>query len=220
MKQHKKRFLTALLGLSLLACSMSGRAQVETVPSAPNAEEQIIEPQLDRRDVVLPRIDTEDFETGIFAGLYSLENFGTDAVYGVQVAYHVVEDLFFEVAAAASEVRDSNYRRIGLNIFSDEEKLLYYYDLSVGYNVLPGEFFLGRGRAFTTALYVIAGVGNTHIGSDEFFTHNLGTGLRILVTDWAALHIDVRDHVFDSELLGANETTHNLEWRTGLTIFF
>lgn len=220
MNKLPKRSVSAFVGLSLFTWAMPGVAQDETIPSAPTAEEQIIEPELERREVVLPRIDTEDFETGIFVGLYSLENFGTDALYGMQVAYHVVEDLFFEVSAAASQVRDSNYRRIGLNIFSDEEKLLYYYDLSVGYNVLPGEFFLGRSRAFTTALYVIAGVGNTNIGSDEFFTHSVGTGLRVLATDWAAFHIDMRDHVFDSDLLGANETTHNLEWRAGITIFF
>lgn len=220
MAQRPKQILAAFLALLLLAGPLSSVAQDETTPSAPHAEEQIIEPQLERREVVLPRIDTEDFETGIFVGLYSLENFGADAVYGAQVAYHVVEDVFFEIAAAASEVRDSSYRRIGLNIFSQEQKVLYYYDLSIGYNVLPGELFLGRGHAFTTALYVIAGVGNTHIGDDEFFTYNIGTGLRVLVTDWAALHIDMRDHVFDSDLLGANETTHNLELRTGLTIFF
>jgi len=220
MAQQAKQFLAVLLGLSLLGGAQISAAQDDITPSAPHAEEQIIEPQLERRAVVLPRIDTEDFETGIFLGLYSLENFAAETVYGAQVAYHVVEDLFFEIAVAASQVRDSNYRRIGLNIFSQEEKALYYYDFSVGYNVLPGELFLGRGRAFTTALYVIAGVGNTHIGDDEFFTYNVGTGLRILVTDWAALHIDMRDHVFDSDLLGANETTHNLELRTGLTLFF
>lgn len=220
MTQQAQRFLAIFFSMILLGGAQFSAAQTDGTPTAPHAEEQIIEPELDRREVVLPRIDTEDFETGIFLGLYSLEHFATDTVYGAQVAYHVVEDLFFEIALAASQVRDSNYRRIGLNIFSEEEKALYYYDFSVGYNVFPGELFFGRGRAFTTALYVIAGVGNTHIGEDEFFTYNVGTGLRILVTDWAALHIDLRDHVFDSDLLGANETTHNLELRSGLTIFF
>ena len=35
-----------------------------------------------------------------------------------------------------------------------------------------------------------------------------------------AVHADVRDHMFDSDLLGEKKTTHNIEAHVGLTIFF
>ena len=39
-------------------------------------------------------------------------------------------------------------------------------------------------------------------------------------TDWLSLRIDVRDYVFESDLLGSNETLNNLEFTGGLTVFF
>jgi hypothetical protein len=34
------------------------------------------------------------------------------------------------------------------------------------------------------------------------------------------VHADVRDHLFDSDLLGEKKTTHNIEAHVGLTVFF
>ena len=45
-------------------------------------------------------------------------------------------------------------------------------------------------------------------------------GYRFLATDWLALHADVRDHLFDMDLLGAKRTTNNIEITLGATVFF
>ena len=49
---------------------------------------------------------------------------------------------------------------------------------------------------------------------------NFGVGYRLAATDWLALRIDVRDHMFETDLLGSEELTHNIEFSGGLTIFF
>lgn len=183
-------------------------------------EHPVLEPKVERRDVMLPRIDTEDFEMGIFVGYYSAEDFGAEPVYGLTVGYHVIEDIFFEAALGQTTVSDATYRGIGLNVFPEEEENLTYYNLSVGYNLFPGELFFGRNKSLTTDLYFIAGAGNTYLADDTRYTMNYGFGLRLLATDWVALRFDLRDHVFDSDLFGTNKTLHNLEWRTGLTVFF
>ena len=33
-------------------------------------------------------------------------------------------------------------------------------------------------------------------------------------------NLDYRDHMFDTELLGHKKQTHNIEFATGLTVFF
>ena len=38
--------------------------------------------------------------------------------------------------------------------------------------------------------------------------------------DWFAIHADIRDHVFDIDLLGQEKTSHNLEAHVGVTFFF
>ena len=67
---------------------------------------------------------------------------------------------------------------------------------------------------------MIAGVGSTKFANNSRFTVNVGTGYRFLATDWLALHADVRDHIFSSDLLGTSKTTHNLEFTGGMTVFF
>ena len=41
-----------------------------------------------------------------------------------------------------------------------------------------------------------------------------------MATDWLALHVTVRDHMFDSDLLGSKDTYHKVEFTGGLSLFF
>ena len=195
-------------------------AQQPVPDEPPGEDEQIIQPEVSRLPEKLPKIDTEDFEVGAFIGLYSLEDFGTEVQYGTQAAYHVTEDIFFEGVFALAEVSDTTFRSIGLSLFPEEDQTLSYYNLSVGFNLLPGELFLGRKTAYTAQVYVIGGLGNTDVADEGYFTINYGIGVRILGNDWFAVRVDFRDHVFDTDIVGRSKTTHNLALQTGLTIFF
>jgi hypothetical protein len=44
--------------------------------------------------------------------------------------------------------------------------------------------------------------------------------MRLMPLDWFAVHADVRDHIFDIDLLGQEKTAHNLEAHLGITFFF
>jgi outer membrane beta-barrel protein len=181
---------------------------------------EVIEPALERRDVRVPKIDTEDFEVGVYGGVLSVEDFGSDPVYGLRLAYHLTEDFFFEGAYAQSTVSDTALRNIGAPRFPNEEEDLSYYHLSVGVNLFPGEVFLGRKLAMTSAVYLVGGVGNTTFVEEDRLTYNFGFGVRVLPTDAIALQLGVRDYIFESDLLGENKTTHNIEFHGGLSVFF
>ena len=87
-------------------------------------------------------------------------------------------------------------------------------------NALPGEVFIGSGRAFTSALYLTTGVGSTRFAGDDYFTFNLGAGFRVLPTDWLTLRLDVREYVLETDILGESEWTYNLELSVGLGVYF
>jgi len=178
-----------------------------------------LQPPVVRRQVKVPRIDTEDFEIGGFGGVLTIEDFGSSGVAGVRAAYHLTEDLFFEGTYARSTISDTSFRRFGARIFPSEDEDLSYYNLSIGYNLLPGEVFIGR-RAMTSAFYLIAGAGNTHFVDEDHLTFNVGFGLRLLATDWLSLRIDVRDHIFESDILGESKYTNNVALTGGLGVFF
>ena len=212
-----------ILLLSALSGLGTGTAlAAETPAEAGGAEQQVIEPKIDRRVVGVDDLDSEDFEISAFGGLLSTEDFGANAVFGARLAYHITEGLFFEASYGRSKTTETSYERLsgGAPLLSDDERQLSYYNLSLGYNLLPGESFIGRGWAFRTALYLIAGAGSTHFAGDDRFTVNAGIGYRFIATDWLAIRLDVRDHIFDIDLLGSQKTAHNLETSAGLSIFF
>jgi len=207
------------LGSALLACLTLGSAAAFAVD---DQDAPIIDPGISRRAIKTPHIDSADFELGVFAGVLSIEDFGSGPVYGLRGAYHITEDFFAEGAYGRSDADTTSYETLSgsARVLTDDERQYSYYNISLGYNLLPGEAFIGSKHAFNSALYVIAGVGSTEFANDSRFTLNFGTGYRFLATDWLALHVDVRDHVFSSDLLGTDKTTHNLEFTGGMTVFF
>lgn len=185
------------------------------------ATEQVIVPGVTRRVVRLPRFPSNDFELGAFVGTYSTQNFGSSTVGGLRLGYHITEDFFAEAVVAQTQVSDANYRQIlPGGIFATELENLSYYNLSVGYNVLPGEVFFGTTRAWPFSLYVIGGVGSTSFNQQRRSTFNFGSGLRVFFNDTFSVQIDARDHIFSLDLLGKNQTTQNLEFTIGLTAAF
>jgi outer membrane beta-barrel protein len=80
--------------------------------------------------------------------------------------------------------------------------------------------YLGRNLAMNSSLYLIGGVGSTKFAGDQHFTVNFGAGYRILPTDWLAIHLDMQNLVFQSDLLGKNKLTSNLGASIGATVFF
>ncbi len=186
----------------------------------PGETQQVIQPEIDRRQVHIPRIDTEDFEIGAYAGLLSIEDFGAKTVYGGRLVYHVSEDFFVEGVYGKSTISDEALCNLGLCLFPNREEELTYYALSVGYNFLPGEIFIGRRRAMTSVVYLLAGVGNTSFLNEDHFTINVGMGIRVLPVDWLALHLTMRDHIFESDILGTKEIKNNFELTFGLSVYF
>ena len=227
----ESRFRLLFLVLPIICFGLSGCAATknffswgkeETPPPVEVPEGQVIELEVQRREIIEPDIDSEDFEIGAFAGVMSIEDFGSGVVYGLRLAYHVTAGFFVEGSAGQTEGGLTSFEILsgGAPLLSDSERRLTYYNLNVGYNILPGQGFVGEGRAYNTALYVSAGLGSTRFAGDDRFTVNFGAGYRFLLTDSIALHVDFRDHLFDIDLLGEEKTAHNLEGSLGVTVFF
>lgn len=197
-------------------------AEEEKVAPLKIETEQLIQPEIVRREVELDKIDTEDFEATVFAGILSVEDFGANAVIGARFAYHINEDVFIEASLAQSTAGQTSFERLsgGTPLLTSDQRQITYYDISLGYNLLPGESFLTRNTSFNSAIYIIAGVGNTTFAGSDKLTINIGGGFRLLATDWLALHIDVRDHIFNIDILAEDKTAHNLELTFGVSAFF
>ena len=205
--------------LAAAVCGLgAGPAVGETYPEP----RQVVHPDIERREIPRVAIDTEDFELGPYAGIISIQDFNSEVVYGLRAAWHITEDLFFEANYGVSQADLTSYEKLsgGAPLFSDDERDYSYYNMNLGWNVFPGEIFVFDKYAFKSDFYFIGGAGSTEFLGDNWFTVTLGAGYRLLLNDSVAWRMDIRDHIYDREVFGREETTNNIEWSTGLTIYF
>ena len=225
--ENRIRILLLSSLLAIAGCShMPWRddAPAEGPPPPENAGETpvVIDPQVERREIKPAGIDTENWEAGLYVGSLSVEDFEVNPVYGARIAYHVSEDFFAEAIAGRSDAGLSSFERLsgGAPLLTDSERQFTYYSLGLGWNALPGEIFLGGKRAYNSAVYLTLGAGGTRFAGGDHFTLTGGAGARVLIRDWLALHLNIRDHVMEIDVLGNNKTSHNFEASVSLTAFF
>jgi len=208
------RAATLLVATALAAPSTAAEAP------APQADEPLLEQPVQRREIVVPAFEAEDFEVSAGLGMLAVEDFGSEPLLALRLAYQVTGEIFVEAGAGVSQVADSSFRRIGLPLFPNEEEPLVYYQLSVGYKLLPAELFPAPRRAWIGDLYLIGGVGSVEFADEEEFAFSAGIGWRLLPWRRVSLRVEMRDLMFESDLLGENELKHNLELTAGVGFYF
>lgn len=222
MESWFQRIFLALL--ASIVWANTGLAQSASTPESDvEVLESIIKPDIERRVIDEDLIDAEDFEFGLYGGVLSVEDFGTADTYGARFAYHITEDWFFESTVGATKTQETSFELLttgNAGLLSEEQRRLVFYNLSLGLNLLPGEVFLGRKHAFNTSYYIIAGLGNTQFAGDSYFTINFGGGFRFFATDWLALRVDFRNHLFEHTIFGEQKSVQNLEALLGASIYF
>jgi outer membrane beta-barrel protein len=194
----------------------------EAQQDADTTPPRVVDPEVERRKIKVPKIRSSNVELGLQYGFVSIEDFGTQSTYGASAAYHITEDFFFLGELGTAYAGRTSFETLGGNIqlLTGPERRFTYYDLSLGYNFLPGEAFIGRGTALTSSFYLLGGIGSTKFAGDNRFSVNFGAGYRVLPSDWLAIHIQVQDRVFRTDLLGVSKLTNNMEATLGTTVFF
>ena len=179
-------------------------------------------PIIERREIKVAGIDTENFEVGVSGGLFSVEDFESNPLSVAHLTYHVSEDFFVQARYAQSTLGESSFDRLsgGASLLGTDDDKITFFDLSLGINIFPGETFIWDRWAVNSTFYLIGGVGSTEFAASERFTVNAGVGYRLIANDFLSFNFQVRDHVFDTELTGSKKSTHNIELTTGLSIFF
>lgn len=210
------RFQRLLLGLALAGSAPLAFAQDD----GPLGD--IVGPDEERRTISERDLDTENFEFGVFYGLMSVEDFGSNDIAGASLSYHVSEDFFLQANYGMTETRETSYELLSgaVELLTEDQREYTYYNLSLGYNFLPGQIYLTENWSFNTSAYVIGGAGNTEFAGQEYFTYNLGAGFKLFATDWLAFDLGMRGHVFTHELFGREVEVNNLEARLGVSVFF
>ncbi|MBO9488849.1 outer membrane beta-barrel domain-containing protein [Endozoicomonas sp. G2_1] len=215
------RALTALLAFALTN-TVYGQTETNSEQPLEAATEPQVKPQVERRQVLEDLLDSENFEFGVKVGLISIEDFESSTWYAGHFAYHISEDFYLKAEYGQATAGTSSFERLANTapLLTEDQRDLTYYGLNLGYNVLPGEVFLGDDLAFNSVFSVELGGGTTEFAGEDQFTINFSTNFRIFMNDWIAWDIGVTDYVFDNQITGENKTTHNLNFTTGVSFYF
>ena len=119
------------------------------------------------------------------AKFVSIEDFGTNSGYAGMLTYHVTEDFFFRADIGQSTAGRTSFENLAgdIELLTGDERRFTYYSLSLGYNFLPGEVFLGRDTAMNSSFYVLGGIGSVDFAGDQRLTLNFGAGFGDLSVD-------------------------------------
>ena len=214
------RFRSIFLAGSWLIAMMP----VTQVAAQSDEEDQstLIEPQIERIEFDESQIDSDDFEIAAYVGYLALEDFDTDLVTGIKLGYNVSEDFFVQASYGLGDSGKTSFEILsgGAPLLSSDEREVEYYIVSLGFNLFPGEAFLTDSTTFNTVLYLSAGVGNTEFAGDDRFTIAYAVGYRTLFADGFSFDIEMRDLIFEQDLFGSEETTHNIELTVAFNFFF
>lgn len=219
----ENRLRLFLLSVALLGpIAPPGVVLAQSPTQLPGEEEPLFQPQVERRTVDISALDTENFEIGPFLGFLSIEDFGVNSVAGARLSYHITEDFFVDTSLGVSKADKTSYELLSgaAQLLTDAQRDYTYYNVSLGYNLFSGESFFGARRAFNSALYLLGGIGSTEFGGGDRFTVSAGLGYRFIATDWLAIHVMMRDHIFQHDLFGVDKTSHNFEVQSAIMFFF
>jgi outer membrane beta-barrel protein len=214
------RFRSILLAISFLALTMPATRLAAQSDEDENTD--LIEPQIERVDFDESQIDSYDFEISLYGGILAMENFDSNPVVGLKLGYHVSEDFFVQGSYGKSDVGETSFERLsgGAPLLSDSERDVEYYLFAIGFNLLPGEAFLTDSTTLNTVLYVSGGMGVTEFAGDDRSTIALAVGYRTIIIDALSIDVEMRDLIFDLDIFGEDETTHNIELTVALNLFF
>lgn len=178
-------------------------------------------PDVVRRELSMPRIDTEYFELGAMAGTSIVEGFGSNFSTGFRAAIHASRIVFIEASMLRSTVSDNVYRRLGLPLFGDKGSVdINSLLVLAGLNIFPGEVYLGEFMTLSTDIYVVGGAGTVAFGRKEYFTGYFGMGVRLMPYDWMSVRFEALASEYESDIFGFEKISHNADLSLGINVFF
>jgi outer membrane beta-barrel protein len=213
--RHRSLLLSAALFLAWLPVPGSAAEPLATLL------EGSVEPDISRTDTDDLSVPVRSLEAGAWLGMIATEDFGTNLSYGASLAWHGSEELFYQLDLGQADLQRTSAERLGTEaeLRLDNSREMRFLHLSAGWNALPGEV-RWRGRSIPVTGYLLAGGGRQEwFGSSEF-AYNLGTGLRMILSDTMLLHLDARQYIYESDVLITKRTYHDLELRAGLSTLF
>lgn len=226
METRFRRFLLTGIALMLMSTTLSVRSETpEEITELDDLQkvESVIQPEIKRTTFDESKIDSQSIEFIPTLSVFSIEDFGTNLMLGFKVHYHATEDIFAGIEYGQTEAGETSYEILssgGAPLLNDDQRNYSYYMFTMGYNLLPGEAFLSDNTTFNMALYLTAGLGSVDFAGNTNVVFAFGAGYRLLISDYSSIYLEFRDHTFNTDIIGIDKLTHNLEFGLGFSFYY
>ncbi|GAB1263077.1 outer membrane beta-barrel domain-containing protein [Aurantivibrio plasticivorans] len=180
---------------------------------------RIIEPDDQTRAADVAAIDTERFELGAYTGVLSVEDFGSEAVLGLEFAFHLNERWMLLANYGKASIGKASFEG-DPGFLASADRDFEYYGVLGGFKLFPGRSFFGAKKKYQTGLYVLAGPDHVSFAANDSWGLAFGLSYRVVLTDWLTGSIDFREHLFKRDFIGDDKQTLNTEFKIGVNALF
>ena len=216
------RLQRIFLAIVVLMSTLAINANVQATEENSTTSDIEIKADVERRTMLEDILDNENFEVGAQVGVISIEDFESSGWLSAHFAYHITEYFYVKARYGKAKGGETSFEKLvnAAPLLTDEQREFNYYGLNIGYNLMPGEVFLGRDLAFNSLFSIELGAGSTEFAGDDNFTVNVTANYRVFINDYLAWDIGMSDYILDTKITGETKTTHNLNFTTGISFYF
>jgi outer membrane beta-barrel protein len=165
-------------------------------------------------------IDPGKFEVGPFTGILSVEDFGSEAVGGIELAYHLRDNWLLQASYGRSEVDRAAFETSQRRFLSGDDREFEYLAFTGAYRLIHGRSFLGSDSRFYSDIRLLAGPERVSFAGSDEWGINAGLSYRVAFSERITANVDFREHIVERDFIGDDKTTFNTELRLGINMLF
>jgi outer membrane beta-barrel protein len=161
-------------------------------------------------------------ELSAMGGLYAADLLSSSYLLQGAYSYHFTEDLGLEASFAYTRAESDLVRIVEEDTSFTALRLdtpVYIYQGHLLWSFAYGKLRWFNGSISRFDFHLALGGGVTDNQTAEGLMLSGGLGMKLYMTQWLALRLDLRDQVMGQELLGQSEIVNNLAATLGLSIF-
>lgn len=164
--------------------------------------------------------DGRQFELGLYTGILSVEDFGSEALTGIELSYHLGQDWLVQASYGRAKVDPAAFETSRRKFLRSDDRDFEYLALTSAYQLFAGRSFWNSDTRFNSGIHLLIGPERVSFAGDDNWGLNAGLSYRLVCADWLTANVDIREHFVERDFLGDNKNTLNTEFRLGINVLF
>jgi outer membrane beta-barrel protein len=165
-------------------------------------------------------INEERFELGLYTGILSVEDFGSEPVAGLEFTYQLPNKWLLQASYGRAEVGQAAFESSQRQFLASDDRDFEYIALTGGFRLIDGRSFWGSDFRFRSDIHLLFGPERVSFAGSDEWGFNAGLRYRVAFAEWLTGNVDFREHFVERDFIGDSKNTMNTEFRFGVNVLF